>query len=85
MELDDEKTKQMQEKVEKVLTNFDADLKIHDFRMVPAENHTNVIFDIIVPFEKDYTEDKLFKLLTQSFKDEEINYYFVLDIDRPFC
>lgn len=85
LELDDEKTNKVKEKVEGILKKFDAELAIHDFRIVPAKHHTNVIFDIIVPFEKNYTEEQFFKLLTQEFKNEETKYYFILDIDRPFC
>ena len=85
LELDDEKTKKVQEKVQEILNDFDKELNIHDFRIVPAKHHTNVIFDIIVPFEKNYTEEQIFKLLTQNFKNEETKYYFILNIDRPFC
>ena len=77
-----------QEKLEndwdKLLKEYDEELKIHDFRLVTAESYTNVIFDILIPFEKNYTEEELFKLLIDGFKDEKTKYYFVLSLDRPF-
>jgi len=43
-----------------------------------------MIFDIIIPFEKNYSEEEINKVLTDTFKNEETKYYFVLNIDRPF-
>lgn len=84
LDLNDETRNALQEKVEKILSNWDNSLKIHDFRIVSADTHTNIIFDIIIPFEKNYSEDEINKLLTTAFENEEKKYYFVLNIDRPF-
>lgn len=84
LDLDDERTREVRRKVKNILKEYDEELKIHDFRLVTAESYTNVIFDILIPFEKDYTEEELFKLLIDGFKDEKTKYYFVLNIDRPF-
>ena len=34
---------------ETVLGDIDERLTLHDFRMVPGESHTNVLFDVVVP------------------------------------
>lgn len=84
LDLDDERTREVRRKVKSTLKEYDEELKIHDFRLVTAETYTNVIFDILVPFEKNYTEEEIFKVLTEAFKEEKTKYYFVIDIDRPF-
>lgn len=84
LDLNNETRNELSEKVEKVLEDFDNTLKIHDFRIVTADTHTNIIFDIIIPFEKNYSEDELNKVLKNYFENEETKYYFVLNIDRPF-
>ena len=84
LELNDEKTSRIYQKTKGILKNFDDTLKMHDFRLVSGETHTNAIFDIMIPYEKNYSEKELINILKDGFKDEEIKYYFVITIDRPF-
>ena len=37
--------------VRKILKNMDVQLSMHDFRVVEGTTHTNLIFDIVVPFK----------------------------------
>ena len=52
--------------------------------MVTAQKHTNAIFDIVIPYEKNYNRYELLGVLEEGFKDEDKKYYFVFNIDRPF-
>jgi len=45
----DEALEQMRSRVQAVVSGFDDRLSIHDFRMVQGINHTNLIFDIVLP------------------------------------
>jgi len=47
---DDEDLAQMHDTVTKILQQFDSHLSIHDFRMVQGNRHTNLIFDIVLPY-----------------------------------
>ena len=67
------------------MKKFDKDISIHDFRVVTAQKHTNAIFDIVIPYEKNYNRYELLGVLEEGFKDEDKKYYFVFNIDRPFC
>ena len=84
LNINDEETKFIREKVIKILKNYDENLNIHDFRVVTAKEYTNVIFDILIPYEKNYTEQQIQNILIDGFKDEEKKYYFVFTVDRPF-
>ena len=46
---DDEASNEVRRKLEEFILRFDSSLSIHDFRMVPGEGHTNLIFDCVVP------------------------------------
>ncbi len=41
---------QMRRTVQEILTRFDDRLSIHDFRMVQGSEHTNLIFDVVLPY-----------------------------------
>ena len=85
LNVNDEETKKIKEKVENTLKNFDKEISIHDFRVVTAKGHSNVIFDIVIPYGKNYNKYELLGVLEEGFKDEEKKYYFIFNIDRPFC
>lgn len=59
-------------------------LSIHDFRVVKGENHTNLVFDVIVPFEVNVTKQDIIKQLNKEFNNGKMTYNFVLDIDRNY-
>ena len=85
LNVNDEETKKIKEKVENTLKNFDKEITIHDFRVVTAKGHSNVIFDIVIPYGKNYNKYELIGVLEEGFKDENKKYYFIFNIDRPFC
>ena len=75
----------LQEKVTETLHKLDKELKIHDFRIVEGITHTNILFDCIVPYEKCYCLEDIINYLNENIKPEEEVYYYVIEIDRPYC
>lgn len=78
-ELDDYKLQ-----VSKLLTDLDERLLFHDFRMVKGPTHTNVIFDCVVPQDKDWDSAFFSDYLSENIKSNT-NLFFVVEIDRPYC
>lgn len=61
----------------------DERISIHDFRMVPGENHTNLIFDICLPAELTGKEESIKKALDHALNDlDTTTYYTVITFDR---
>ncbi|MGN1329893.1 MAG: cation diffusion facilitator family transporter [Clostridia bacterium] len=81
----DEYVDKLQEKVIQAIRELDKELKVHDFRVVKGITHTNILFDCIVPYEKDYTEESLNEHLSKTIIPEKEIYYYVIHIDRPYC
>lgn len=79
------KVDKLQEKVVQAIHKLDKDLKIHDFRIVEGITHTNILFDCIVPYEKEHTEESLKEYLMKEIIPEKEIYYYVIQIDRPYC
>ena len=46
-----ERSRELKTMVEQVLSQLDPRLSFHDFRVVLGETHTNLIFDLVVPFQ----------------------------------
>lgn len=82
--VNDPETDKLQKLVIESLKKLDSELKIHDFRVVKGFTHTNILFDCLVPFEKDLDDEKIKEHLLKTIKPEKEIYYYIVEIDRPF-
>ena len=58
------------------------DVKVHDFRVVVGQTHTNLIFDIVLPFESKISPDKATKLIKEAVFASRGDCYCVITVDR---
>lgn len=64
---------------------IDENLSIHDVRIVPGVKQTNVIFDCVMPFDFNMTEDELKKKISSIVRENYPTYKCVITIDRSFA
>lgn len=83
IEVDDQLTNNTKKLVNKIINSIDPALHIHDFRIVSGESHTNLIFDLVVPFECKYSHQQLKQRIDDLLSKENINYYTVIVFDKP--
>lgn len=84
IDIHNENTKLTKSKMARLITELHKDATIHDFRMVPGKTHTNMIFDVVVPFEIKLTDEQI-KTEVQKIVDENFeNHFVVLTIDRSY-
>ena len=57
--LEDEKTNQMRERVKGIVESVENDLTMHDFRMTTGPLRTNLIFDVVVPYDSKKTDREI--------------------------
>lgn len=83
--IDDPLTQELRMVVDKTLKDMDEGLSMHDFRIVPGETHTNMIFDVVVPFHIRKSNQEILKELVQSIRKEKgEHYYLVVTFDRAY-
>ena len=63
-------------------TAIDERIRVHDFRMVPGITHTNLIFDMAVPFEVTQSDAALKACMAERIANEAPGYFTVITIDR---
>ena len=61
---------------------IDERISIHDFRAVIGETHTNIIFDIVLPFESELTPKKIKELICEKIKSKRSYVNCVITVDR---
>ena len=67
-----------------IVKTIDERITIHDFRMVPGESHTNLIFDIVVPHDVKLSECELTTKVVENMLKKNPNHYCVIKIDRSY-
>ncbi len=80
----DEATAIMKAKVGKIINEIDEQITFHDFRMVSGPTHTNVIFDIVVPYNYKYSDEEIVRIIADKINEENNSYFAVIDVDHDF-
>lgn len=75
-------TDEWRARVEALARTLDDRIRIHDFRMVPGHTHTNLIFDMAVPFEVCTTDGALKAQMAEAVAEDAPCYFVVITIDR---
>ncbi len=81
---DDECVNTTKAKISALVKCIDSRLTIHDFRMVQGPTHTNVIFDIVVPFDMKKSDDELRGDIETIVKTIDESYFSVVNIDKSY-
>jgi len=80
----DERVTELKEKCVELVKGIGDSLSLHDFRVVFGDTHTNMIFDVVVPFEFYLSDDETKKMIQQKVWEKiGKNYFVVITIDKP--
>ena len=81
----DPRVNELKEKVKEIVLQIQSNLNIHDFRVVWGETHTNLIFDILAPFDLKYSDEELTRLVEENVKQKVGDHYCtVIDVDKDY-
>lgn len=78
----DKQTQRLKEIVQQVITGIDERLTLHDFRIVSGPTHTNLIFDVVTPYDFDYSDAGLCELINRRLKEQDERFCAVIDVDK---
>lgn len=84
IETQSEEINELKAKTLQFLNEIDNNLTFHDFRIVRGNTHTNVLFDVVIPFEYDKTPEELTSILKDKFKTYNSHYNLVIKIDHDY-
>ena len=82
IETDNELVNELREDIYESVKGIDERLSVHDFRLVPGVTHTNLIFDVFVPFEVTTGDEELRSLINAKVKSISTGYHTVITFDR---
>lgn len=82
---DDPMINELKGKISVLVTCIDPGITIHDFRMVVGPTHTNVIFDVVVPFRVKKSDDEIRESVQTMVRALDGNYFAVVNIDKEYA
>lgn len=82
---DDPETIALKEDVTAYIHTLSSELSLHDFRLVKGPTHTNVIFDLLVPYDFALSDAQLIKDITAHIQSMEGCYFAVIEIDKKYA
>ncbi len=80
--LDDAELSALRGRIEQALGAYDPRLRVHDFRMVRGRQHTNVLFDLVVPEDLQAETPNLRRLVNKTLQQAGAQYFAVITFDR---
>jgi len=79
---DDAETLECRSIVTDILHDIEPCLTLHDFRIVKGTTHTNLIFDVVVPYQSPHTADELKEIIESRLPESNQQYYVVIQVDH---
>lgn len=81
---DDTTINEMKEKVLGIIKSIDDTLDMHDFRMTVGPMRTNLIFDVVVPYDCKKTEEEIRAIIREEVIKMDGSYYARVQIDKGY-
>ena len=79
-----ERTNELKEVVAGIIREISPDISMHDFRVVWGTTHSNLIFDVVVPYRFRMADDQLQQTLVDRIHQMNPNYHAVVVVDHTY-
>ncbi len=80
----DKRVTELKTRCNEIIKNIGDKLSLHDFRVVFGDTHTNLIFDVVIPFEFALSDSETTKMIQEKvWENIGKEYFIVVTIDKP--
>ena len=82
--VNDPETAELKEQIHTIITGIDKTLQFHDFRIVKGPTHTNLLFDVLVPYKFPIKDSELIVQIDHKVKELNPSYFIVVKVDHTY-
>lgn len=82
--VNDERTCILREQVNHLAQSINPGITVHDFRITAGPRHTNLIFDMVVPYGFHLTDEQVRGEMERLIRQLSQRYYAVIEIDHSY-
>ncbi len=79
-----EKVNELKEMVTCQVKQVNPEYSIHDFRMVESPSHTNLIFDLVIPYGHKQSRSEIAGIVSDKIKQVDKKYCCVITVEHSF-
>lgn len=80
--IDDAKTSRLKVQVTELLGSIAPGIRFHDFRVVWGLSHTNILFDVVTPFDYSMPDRELIRRLVDAFEKIDPTFRLKITVDH---
>ncbi len=80
----DERTNELKAIVKNLIVEISPKISMHDFRVVWSVSHSKLIFDIVVPFDFQWSNEELIEQISDRIHKLYDNYHSVITVDHDY-
>lgn len=84
IQTDNENVRVLREVAQKVCCEIFEGMKLHDFRIVEGNTHTNLIFDVVVPHSFKLSDTEIKNRISEKIKEYDSKLFAVVTVDKDF-
>ena len=81
---EDETVNSLREQVRDLVREVNPEMNIHDFRVTRGPQHTNLIFDVVVPHRSKVSDEEIAGEITRRVQALDPSYYPVFQLERSY-
>ena len=82
--VDNKEINDMRDFTEKIVKELNSEFSIHDFRMTDGGKRINLIFDLVVPRDKDYNREEIVRNIQQKIHEKDNKYFAVIKVETSY-
>lgn len=82
--VDNKEINDMRDFTEKIVKELNSEFSIHDFRMTDGGKRVNLIFDLVVPRDKEYDKEEIIKNVQQKIHEKDKKYFAVIKVETSY-
>ena len=82
--VNDPETNTLKEQIRSIIKEIDENLQFHDFRIVKGPTHTNLLFDVLVPYKFPLKDSELIVMIDKKVKELNPTYFIVVKVDHTY-
>ncbi len=72
------------EDLKRILSQIDPAITVHDFRTIRGDEHTNLVFDLVIPYGFHLEDDQIKAEIDRHFEKYPNKIYTVITFDHPY-
>ncbi len=72
----------LRQELREILVPFGERVQYHDLRLVRGTTHSNVLFDLLVPFGYKLTDEELCRRVDEAVREKHPTYFTVITVDK---